>query len=285
MSINKVFAYLVCVCLGLVSVVCQATVTYVHTDHLGSVVAESNQSGQITRRYHYRPFGETIETQQDDVSYTGHKYDADLGLTYMQARYYDPVIGRFYANDPVGFTDISTFNRYAYVGNDPINRDDPTGKFGEATAAGCAITIETGCAPGALVGAVVDTLVWTGIIGGTIYNASKAVDSKSLADEGANSGEAAPQSPEINPGEVAGQSPEKIDRIAKDKGLIPKGPNPQAGQGSYTDPVTGKQRILVHPDADCGPHCHVNDPEGNRLDESGNKVPPESPEAHLPLRK
>ncbi|WP_223271739.1 RHS repeat-associated core domain-containing protein [Colwellia hornerae] len=35
---------------------------------------------------------------------TGHKFDTDIGLSYMQARYYDPVIGRFYSNDPVGFT-------------------------------------------------------------------------------------------------------------------------------------------------------------------------------------
>lgn len=77
--------------------------------------------------------------------------------------------------------------------------------------------------------------------------------------------------------------PEEIEGIAEDKGLEAKGPDPKGGKGAYVDPATGKQRILVHPDADCGPHCHVNDPEGNRLDEGGNQVPPESPEAHLPL--
>jgi hypothetical protein len=47
----------------------------------------------------------------------------------MQARYYDPVIGRFYSNDPVGFTgDITTFNRYSYVGNNPYKYTDPDGK-------------------------------------------------------------------------------------------------------------------------------------------------------------
>jgi hypothetical protein len=45
----------------------------------------------------------------------------------MQARYYDPVIGRFYSNDPVGFTGIDTFNRYAYVANNPYKYTDPTG--------------------------------------------------------------------------------------------------------------------------------------------------------------
>ncbi|WP_426369419.1 RHS repeat-associated core domain-containing protein [Pseudocolwellia sp. HL-MZ7] len=55
---------------------------------------------------HYYPFGESIETPKDDVGYTGHKFDTDLGLSYMQARYYDPVIGRFYSNDPVGVRDV-----------------------------------------------------------------------------------------------------------------------------------------------------------------------------------
>jgi hypothetical protein len=46
----------------------------------------------------------------------------------MQARYYDPVIGRFYSNDPVGFIGtIDSFNRYSYVGNNPYKYTDPTG--------------------------------------------------------------------------------------------------------------------------------------------------------------
>ncbi|OCQ18327.1 hypothetical protein A7985_24265 [Pseudoalteromonas luteoviolacea] len=83
-------------------------------------------------RQAYRPYGEVIGEAKDDVGYTGHKFDKELGLNYMQARYYDPVIGRFYSNDPVGFTgDITTFNRYSYVGNNPYKYTDPTGESRE----------------------------------------------------------------------------------------------------------------------------------------------------------
>jgi len=53
----------------------------------------------------------------------------------MQARYYDPVIGRFYSNDPVGATahlsnaeGVMGFNRYSYAVNNPYKYTDPDGK-------------------------------------------------------------------------------------------------------------------------------------------------------------
>ena len=87
----------------------------------------------------YKPYGDSIEDQKDDVGYTGHKFDTDLGLSYMQARYYDPVIGRFYSNDPVGTlghlygsNGIHGFNRYAYANNNPYKYIDPTGMAPES---------------------------------------------------------------------------------------------------------------------------------------------------------
>ena len=77
--------------------------------------------------------GETVAQVGDDLSpasqqgYTGHVGD-NTGLVYMQARYYDPAIGRFYSNDPVGFIGpVDTFNRYSYVANNPYKYTDPSG--------------------------------------------------------------------------------------------------------------------------------------------------------------
>jgi uncharacterized protein RhaS with RHS repeats len=50
----------------------------------------------------------------------------------MQARYYDPVIGRFYSNDPIGYSSenpVMSFNRYMYVNNNPYKYTDPDGKW------------------------------------------------------------------------------------------------------------------------------------------------------------
>lgn len=98
--------------------------------HLGDRLVAKEGTGVVSSGdsiMNYKPFGDSIEEPKDDVGYTGHKFDTDLGLSYMQARYYDPVIGRFYSNDPIGFRDIHSFNRYAYANNNPYRYTDPTG--------------------------------------------------------------------------------------------------------------------------------------------------------------
>ncbi|RYF46685.1 MAG: RHS repeat-associated core domain-containing protein, partial [Cytophagaceae bacterium] len=106
------------------------SVTYVHTDALGSPVARTNGGGALVSRTQYEPYGLTVSGATPTMGFTGHMNDADTGLVYMQQRYYDPVAGRFLSIDPVT-TDANTsasFNRYAYANNSPYSYLDPDGR-------------------------------------------------------------------------------------------------------------------------------------------------------------
>ncbi|ACJ29460.1 Conserved hypothetical protein [Shewanella piezotolerans WP3] len=111
-------------------------VTYQHTDMLGTPVMETDAEGKVVSRSVYEPFGKRLGGEKAGIGYTGHLQDTDLGLTYMQARYYDPLIGRFYSNDPVNATGhigrgnpVHGFNRYTYANNNPYKYVDPDGEF------------------------------------------------------------------------------------------------------------------------------------------------------------
>ena len=116
---------------ALVGVAHAGTVTYVYTDPQGTPLAEADASGNITATYDYTPYGsQALGTAPNGPGYTGHVNDPDTGLVYMQARYYDPSVGRFISTDPVGPSvgNAFNFNRFAYANNNPIVNDDPTGR-------------------------------------------------------------------------------------------------------------------------------------------------------------
>jgi RHS repeat-associated protein len=106
------------------------TVTYIHTDGLGSPVARTNEQGALVSRTRYEPYGATAGGATPGIGFTGHVNDSETGLTYMQQRYYDPMAGRFMSVDPV-LTDTNTgrsFNRYVYANNNPYKYIDPDGR-------------------------------------------------------------------------------------------------------------------------------------------------------------
>ncbi|WP_196141159.1 RHS repeat domain-containing protein [Aliikangiella sp. G2MR2-5] len=117
------------------------TVTYFINDVSGSPLAAMDKSGNILWRESYDPYGDGRKSPSQnysDVGFTGHQKDDVTDLTYMQARYYDPVIGRFYGIDPVGTIEhfrkesIHGFNPYAYSNNNPFKYFDPDGREGLA---------------------------------------------------------------------------------------------------------------------------------------------------------
>jgi RHS repeat-associated protein len=116
------------------------TVTYYHNDLLGSPVAATNSTGQVIWRESYRPYGERITNDANSASnkvwFTSRRQDAETGLVYMGARYYDPVMGRFLSIDPAGFDEknIHSHNRYAYANNNPYRFADPDGRQAAAVA-------------------------------------------------------------------------------------------------------------------------------------------------------
>jgi RHS repeat-associated protein len=74
----------------------------------------------------YDPYGNPIAAAtQSGYAFTGREWDAETGLYYYRARYYDPKIGRFLSEDPIGFG--GGVNFYAYVLNNPTNNTDPFG--------------------------------------------------------------------------------------------------------------------------------------------------------------
>ena len=119
---------------ALVPGVASAAITYYHNDIAGSPVVATNESGQVVWRESYRPYGErTVNAPAalpNKVWFTSRRQDAETGLVYMGARYYDPVVGRFVSKDPAGFDEanLHTFNRYAYANNNPHRYVDPDGR-------------------------------------------------------------------------------------------------------------------------------------------------------------
>ena len=86
--------------------------------------------GNCTVIYHGN--GASTGAAANPFRYRGYYYDTDLGLYYLGSRYYDANTGRFinvdaYVQTPNG--DMTSSNMFAYCGNNPVNRKDPTGQF------------------------------------------------------------------------------------------------------------------------------------------------------------
>ncbi|WP_119344813.1 RHS repeat domain-containing protein [Facilibium subflavum] len=138
------------------------SVDYFLNDHHGDVSAETDATGKLIGATAYDSFGnilthwgsaaianssvssgERLGLSANPFAYDGEYRDAESGLVYLNARYYNPRLQRFMARDSYPF-----FNRYAFGNDDPVGNIDPTGHFnwgdffgGLAIAAGVVATV------------------------------------------------------------------------------------------------------------------------------------------------
>jgi len=108
---------------------------FYHQDGLGSVTDLTDGAGAMAKSYAYDAYGTILEspgTLDQPYSYTGREFDAESGLLYYRARYYDPTTGRFLQKDPIGLGG-GDINLYNYVRNNPPRLADPYGLFDLAT--------------------------------------------------------------------------------------------------------------------------------------------------------
>lgn len=119
---------------------------YYLKDHINSVSEIADGNGNVIQRYEYSSFGyiSSIKNANGSIvtaiqapvktsfTYTGREYDSEIEMYFYRARTYDPKNGRFLQQDPdPGRLEnpVTTNNKYAYVGNNPIINKDPSGKI------------------------------------------------------------------------------------------------------------------------------------------------------------
>ena len=113
-------------------------------DYLGSVTQIATLDGTPVAEYSYDPWGRLRDPETLEIytagnepelflgrGFTGHEHLAWFGLVNMNARLYDPLLGRFLSPDPyVQAPDFSqNFNRYSYALNNPLRYTDESGEF------------------------------------------------------------------------------------------------------------------------------------------------------------
>jgi len=171
-----------------------AKIYYNSTDFLNSSSIMTDNTGAVVETLDYYPYG-TIRVDNKIAAFTeqrkfiGQEYDAETGLNYLNARYYNPTLARFVSQDPMArdnpeklLADPQNLNEYSYARNNPIILIDTNGQtpqqaglflagVGTSFAVGIGITAAIAAAP-----AITPFVVTAGIIG-LAYEGSNAIKS------------------------------------------------------------------------------------------------------------
>jgi RHS repeat-associated protein len=118
--------------------------TYLHHDQLGSTRLLTDGTGEAAASFTYTAYGQlTAKTgaATTPFGYAGQYTDAETGLQYLRARFYDPATAQFLTRDPI---EDLTGQPYAYASDNPLAYADPAGLW-------AAVAIPAACAtpPGA----------------------------------------------------------------------------------------------------------------------------------------
>jgi len=118
---------------------------YFHPDHLGSSSYVTDKKGNFFEMIEYLPYGETLYDEAATVDktefrFTSKEMDAETGLYYYGARYYDARTSRWISTDPIlesylsgkpsgGVYNPGNINLYTYCWGNPVKYIDPDGKY------------------------------------------------------------------------------------------------------------------------------------------------------------
>ena len=132
-----------------------------------SIYATMDDVGALLTQHRYHPFGEkgrgdavSLDPRKhpsqrgNDLGFTGMRRDGESGLYHFGARYYSPELRRFTTPDALipDPRNPTHFNRYTYIGNNPVNGIDPSGHVASVAASlafalvTVAVTMATGIA-------------------------------------------------------------------------------------------------------------------------------------------
>jgi RHS repeat-associated protein len=168
------------------------TNSYLMADGHGSTRFLTDTNGVISDRYSYDAYGValdftfgTLNPPRTAILYSGERFDSDLQQYYLRARYYNPTVGRFGAQDQQDGTpnDPLSLHKYAYCQNNPVNGRDPSGNDDLAS-----LTMAMS------IGASLD-LAYNGVV---TYFGSKLLTEATVAGESLQQIEGQPATPNVD---------------------------------------------------------------------------------------